>query len=160
MTLDSLIYPLAMTLHGISAVIWVGGMFFAYVALRPAAATVLAPAERLTLWSQTLQRFFVWVWLAVILLPLTGYWMIFSFFNGFASVGLHVHLMQALGLVMILIYLHVFFAPYQKLRRAVKAENFPEGAKSLAQIRQLVGLNLLIGLVVLVIALGLEHVSL
>ena len=86
--------------------------------------------------------------------------MIFSFFNGFASVGGHVHLMQALGIVMILIYLHVFFAPYQKLQRAVKAKDFAAGAKSLGQIRQLVGLNLLIGLVVLVIALGLEHVGL
>jgi len=160
MTLDSLMYPLAITLHGLSAVIWVGGMFFAYVALRPVAASVLAPPERLTLWSQTLGRFFLWVWLAVILLPLTGYWMIFSFFNGFASVGGHVHLMQALGIVMILIYLHVFFAPYKKLQRAVEAKDFAAGAKSLGQIRQLVGLNLLIGLIVLVIALGLEHVSL
>lgn len=61
---------------------------------------------------------------------------------------------------MILIYLHVFFAPYKKLQRAVEAKDFAAGAKSLGQIRQLVGLNLLIGLVVLVIALGLEHVSL
>ena len=160
MNLDSLMYPLAISLHGISAVIWVGGMFFAYMALRPVAASLLAPPERLNLWSKTLGRFFVWVWLAVILLPLTGYWMIFSFFDGFASVGWHVHLMQAFGIVMILIYMHVFFAPYQKLRRALKVEDFAAGANSLAQIRQLVGLNLLIGLVVLVIAFGLEHVSL
>ena len=57
MNLDSLMYPLAISLHGISAVIWVGGMFFAYMALRPVAASLLAPPERLNLWSKTLGRF-------------------------------------------------------------------------------------------------------
>ena len=37
------------TLHLLSAVIWVGGMFFAYMVLRPAAATLLEPPQRLPL---------------------------------------------------------------------------------------------------------------
>jgi Predicted integral membrane protein len=44
--------PLAFSLHVLSATIWVGGMFFAYVILRPVAATQFEPAQRLTLWSQ------------------------------------------------------------------------------------------------------------
>ena len=54
---------LAITLHLLAAVIWVGGMFFAYMALRPATGS-LEPSIRLTLWSQTLKRFFPWVWIS------------------------------------------------------------------------------------------------
>ena len=56
-----------------------------------------------------------------------------------------------------LMFLHVFFAPYKRLRSAIKAEDFQEGAKHLATIRTLIGINLLIGLIVIVTAIGLEH---
>ena len=158
MNLETYYFPIAISLHVLAAVIWVGGMFFAYMALRPVAAKLLEPAVRLSLWVRTLTRFFIWVWLAVIIVPVSGYWMIFSAFNGFAGVAWYVHVMQALGIIMILIFLHVFFAPFKRLRRAVNEENYQEGGKSLAQIRKLVGLNLLIGLLTIVTAVGLEHV--
>ena len=103
--------PLAMTRHMLAAVIWVGGMFFAYLALRPAAATRREPPWRLPLWSQTFARFFPWVWAAVLLLPASGYWIILQAFEGMAHVGLHVHIMQLIGSGMIGIYLYIYFAP-------------------------------------------------
>lgn len=157
MNIEPYYFSIAISLHVLSAVVWVGGMFFAYMALRPVAAKLLEPAVRLSLWSRTLTRFFIWVWLAVIILPVSGYWMIFSAFNGFAGVAWYVHIMQALGVIMILIYLHVFFAPFKKLRRAVNEENFQEAGKSLAQIRKLIGINLLIGLFTIITAVGFEH---
>lgn len=144
--------PLAVTLHILFAVVWVGGMFFAYVALRPVAATLLAPPLRLSLWAQTFARFFPWVWGAVILLPLTGYWMILVVYRGFENVGLQVHIMQALGIAMIGIFLHIYFMPYRRLKRAVAAGDFAGGGKSLGQIRQLVGINLILGLTTVAIA--------
>ena len=158
MNLEPYYFPIAMSLHVLSAVVWVGGMFFAYMALRPVAAKLLEPAVRLSLWSRALGRFFIWIWLAIIIIPVSGYWMIFSAFNGFAGVAWYVHVMQALGIIMILIFLHVFFAPFKRLRRAVSEENYQEGGKSLAQIRKLVGLNLLIGLLTIITAVGLEHI--
>ena len=158
MNLEPYYFSIAISLHALAAVVWVGGMFFAYMALRPVAAKLLEPAIRLSLWSRTLNRFFIWVWLAVIIIPVSGYWMIFSAFNGFAGVAWYVHVMQGLGIIMILIFLHVFFAPFMKLRRAVSEENYQEAGKSLAQIRKLVGLNLLIGLITIFSAIGLEHV--
>ena len=160
MNIESYFYSLAISLHAISAVIWVGGMFFAYVSLRPVAAKLLEPPVRLDLWSQTLKSFFIWVWMAVIILRVTGYWIIFSAYNGFAGVGWTIHLMQTLGIIMILIFMHVFFAPFMRLRRAVAEENFKEGARNLAIIRRMVGINLLIGLVTIVTAIGLEHLPL
>lgn len=143
---------IAITLHLLAVVVWVGGMFFAYMALRPVAATLLEPSLRLPLWSQTFARFFPWVWAAVILLPVTGYWMILYVFGGFSGLALYIHIMQAVGIVMILIFLHVYFAPYQRLRKAVLAGNFTAAGKQLATIRKLIGLNLILGLVLIVVS--------
>jgi uncharacterized membrane protein len=142
---------IAITLHMLAAVIWVGGMFFAYMALRPAALELEAP-QRLALWSRTFANFFPWVWGAVVVLPVTGYWMIAKAFGGFAQVGLYIHLMQAIGIVMILIFLHLYFAPYRRLRRAVVASDFASAGKQLAQIRVMVAVNLTLGMIVIVAA--------
>lgn len=141
-------------LHVLSVVIWVGGMFFAYSFLRPVAAQQLEPPLRLKLWVGVFKRFFPYVWLSVILLPLTGYLMMFSIWQGFAAAPLYIHLMQGLGIVMILIYLHVYFAPFGRLKRMVASEDWPQAGKALAQIRVLVGINTMIGLLVVVIASG------
>ncbi|BAV34643.1 membrane protein [Sulfuricaulis limicola] len=146
--------PVAITLHILSAVVWVGGMFFAWMALRPVAARLLEPPLRLPLWSQTFARFFPWVWAAVMLLPASGYWMIFESFEGMQNVGLHVHVMQLFGLVMIGIYLHVFFAPYRGMHRAIAAGDLPAAGKHLAVIRRLIGINLILGLITIVTATG------
>jgi uncharacterized membrane protein len=146
--------PLAITLHVLSAVIWVGGMFFAYVALRPAAAGLLEPPLRAPLWSRTFGRFFPWVWGAVVLLPGTGYWMIFEVFQGLGNIGLHVHVMQVSGIAMILLYLFVFFLPYRRLNRAVAGNDFAAAVRHLALIRRLVGVNLVLGLLTVVVATG------
>jgi len=53
-----------------------------------------------------------------------------------------------------LLFFHVFFAPFKRLKRAVAAEDWQAGASSLAQIRVLIGVNLTIGLVVVAIASG------
>jgi uncharacterized membrane protein len=141
-------------LHLLSVVVWVGGMFFAYMALRPVAAAQLQPPQRLALWAGVFRKFFPWVFAAIAIILASGYWMVLVFYGGFAAVGMHVHLMIWIGFVMMLIFLHVFFAPFKRLQRAVAAEDWPAGGSALAQIRVLVGVNLLIGLVVVAIASG------
>jgi uncharacterized membrane protein len=59
--------------------------------------------------------------------------------------------MLVLGLVMMAIYLVVFFSPYQKLKRAVAEQNWKAGGAALGQIRQLIGLNLSLGLLTIAI---------
>jgi uncharacterized membrane protein len=139
-------------IHILSVVIWVGGMFFAYMALRPAAASTLEPPFRLRLWRQTFKHFFPWVWAAIITLLVTGYWMMFGFFGGMAGSPIYIHTMMALGLVMMAIFMHIYFSPYQRLIRAVEAEDWPEGGKNLNQIRIRVGINTLLGLLTILIA--------
>lgn len=145
---------IAISLHVLATVIWVGGMFFAYMALRPVAAQLLEPPQRLPLWSQTFGRFFPWVWVAVITLLVTGLWMVKSVFGGFGQVGLHIHLMTGIGLLMILLFMHVFFAPYRRMKQALANNDIPEAGKRLAQIRIIIAINLTLGLIVTVIASG------
>jgi len=149
---DSLAVALSVALHLVAALIWVGGMFFAHQILRPIAAAQLEPSQRLPLWLGCFQRFFVWVWIAVLLLPLTGYGLIFGKFGGMGAVGLHIHLMSALGLLMIAIYLYLYLFPYRRLQQAVTQQMWAEGKGALDRIRMLVGINLLLGLVTAAIA--------
>ena len=145
---------IAVLLHVLAVVIWVGGMFFAYVALRPVAASQLEPPLRLALWAGVFARFFPWVFVSIAVILATGLWMVFAVFGGFSAVGLYVHLMWWLGIIMMLIFLHVYFAPYKRLRTAVAAEDWPAGGKQLAMIRVMIGINLSLGLLVVAIASG------
>jgi len=144
--------PVAVALHLVSAVIWVGGMFFAYMALRPAAASLLEPPQRLPLWTETFSRFFPWVWIAVILLVVTGYWMAHMLFGGIGNARMEIHLMQGFGWLMILLYMHLFFAPFRRMKRALVAQDLPAAGKALNQIRMIIGINLLLGVAVVIIA--------
>lgn len=148
-----MIGALALAIHVLAAVIWVGGMFFAHQMQRPAALK-LEPPQRLTLWRDTFARFFPWVWAIVVILPVTGLYLLFKVHGGFAHVGGHIHAMLALGIVMILIFLHVFFGPYRRLCQAVEQQQFKEGADHLAKIRKLVGINVIVGLVTVAVAAG------
>ena len=140
------------TLHVLSAVVWVGGMFFAWMILRPAVIAALEGPSRLKLWLQVLPRFFVWVWCAVILLPVTGIGMIHLNFSGFQTAPRYVQVMMGLYVVMVALFLRVSTLNLPELRKAVVAEQWPEGAAALGKIRRLVGINLLIGIAVVAIA--------
>ncbi len=144
--------PLATSLHLLSAVIWVGGMFFAYLILRPVAALQFEPPERLTLWANIFSKFFPWVWAAIFLLVGTGLWLIQHKFGGMKFVTIHIHIMLSLGMIMALIFVYLFFKPNRQLQRAVSQQNWPEAGQALAQIRTLIGANLHLGLITIVVA--------
>lgn len=137
-------------LHVSGVVVWVGGMFFAYVCLRPAAVEVLEPPLRLTLWQRVFKRFFPMVWLAVGMILASGFTMIINL--GFAAAPLHVHLMFASGLVMVGVFVGVVTLPFRALSDAVAASDWPAGGAALGRIRQLVGFNLGLGFVTIALA--------
>ena len=140
---------LSLFLHLLSVVVWVGGMFFAYMALRPVAASVLEPPQRLTLWAGVFGRFFPWVWVSVALILLTGLHMLVAF-GGMAAPH-YAKTMLVLGLAMMAIFAHVFFAPYGRLKRAVAAQDWKAGGAALGQIRKLIGINLSLGLLTIAV---------
>ena len=141
---------LALTLHVLGAVVWVGGMFAAYVCLRPAAGKLEAP-QRLGLWRRFFTKFFPWVWVSVVLLLLSGYWMLLTSFGGFAGAPFYINLMQVLGLIMVVLFVWLFHGPWLKFKRAVDAENWPLAGAQLNRIRVIIMVNLPLGLIVVVI---------
>ena len=116
-----------------AAAIWFIGPLLAFNGLRPLAGIGM----RVT---------------AIVLLLASGYILIFGVFGGFAGAGLHVHLMQALGIVMMLLFLHLYFAPWRRFRAAVARRDTPQAARQLNQIRWIVTVNLALGL--LTVAIG------
>jgi uncharacterized membrane protein len=141
---------LGLTLHILGAVVWVGGMFLAYMVLRPAAG-MLEPPARLLLWRGVFERFFPWVWASVLALLLSGYGMLFFALGGFAGAGIHVHIMNVIGLIMMALFLHLYFAPWRRLQRALDAGDNAAAVRQLDQIRVIVAINLGLGLITSVI---------
>jgi uncharacterized membrane protein len=141
---------LGLAFHILAAVVWVGGMFFAYVVLRPSAGP-LEPPARLALWQRVFARFFPWVWASVVVLLASGLAMVLFRLGGFAAAGTYVHIMMALGIIMMLIFGHLYFAPWPRFRRAVSNADWPAAAANIEQIRIIVAVNLVLGLITVVI---------
>ena len=137
--------PFFKLMHLFAVVIWVGGMFFAYMVLRQSAVEALQPPERLRLWNKVFARFFNWVWLSIFTLLTSGFYMIYHY-GGFALMPNYIHLMLLLGIVMIVIFTYVFFSCYVRFSLLVEAKEWPKAGEMLATIRKLVALNLAIGL--------------
>ena len=141
-------------IHLLAVVIWVGGMFFAYMVLRPSAVEVLEAPQRLRLWDAVFGRFFGWVWAVVAALLVSGFYMIYLA-GGMANVPRYVHIMLALGLAMMVIFGYVFFACYVPFSLDVSNQRWKEAGEMLGKIRKLIALNLSLGLlVVCVVATG------
>ena len=141
-----MIWTLVLALHLLAAIVWVGGLFYALVVLRPALA-VLEPAPRLQLHMNTLKRFFLIVWHAMPIMLVSGGAMVLHLWHGMAGLPWPINAMQGMAVAMAAIFGFVFFGPWQRLRRAIRP-----GAEVGARIRLLLGVNLALGLATAVVA--------
>lgn len=139
--------------HVLSALVWVGGMFFAHMALRPAVATVLQPPERLKLLAMVLARFFLWVKLSIVLLFLTGVWILYIY-GSFAKVGWPIHTMILIAIIMTIIFGIIYAGPFKAMRMAVSMQQWPAAGAAMGTVRKLIGINLILGLITVVIGVG------
>ncbi len=142
------LWPWILALHLICAVLWVGGMFFAYVVLRPSLSAI-DPPQRMLLHTQVFRRFFLVVWHVMPLSLLSGFAMLFGFYGGMQDVDWNVHAMMGIGLLMAVVFLAIVFGPYARFRRTTDRARM---ASSIDSIRKLIGVNLILGLVTVVIA--------
>jgi uncharacterized membrane protein len=138
-------------IHLLAALIWVGGMFFSYVVLRPAAVEVLEPPQRLPLWDAVFRRFFGWVWGATATLLVSGLYMVYLY-GGIAHVARHIHIMLVTGLMMMVIYGYVFFACYVPFSVHVGKQRWKEAGELLGKIRKLIAVNLMLGVLTVCVA--------
>ncbi|PVV07055.1 MAG: hypothetical protein B6D77_14680 [gamma proteobacterium symbiont of Ctena orbiculata] len=143
---------IAMTLHILGVIVWVGGMFFAHMVLRPALNDVLEPPQRLPLLVRVFDGFFPWVWGAVLAILASGFWMLFTLYE--ESIGLWVGFMSVVGVVMSAIFVFIYAIPYQRIGKALKDDDKPKAVAAVGLIRQLILVNLLLGLLVTVVAVA------
>jgi uncharacterized membrane protein len=109
---------------------------------------------RARLWVGIFQRFFPWVWASIALILGSGIYMVFNTFDGFAHAPIFVHVMMGLGILMMLLFAHVFFAPYKRLKGAVATGDDAMATKAMGQIRMTMLINLILGIVVVLVAMS------
>jgi len=142
---------IAIGLHVLASTIWVGGMFFSYLFLRPVVASELEPPQRLRVMASIFGKFFSWVWLVVATLILSGHFMIAQY-GGMANIGAHIHVMLLLGYIMIGVFIYIYCVPFIRLKKEVEQENWAVAAKQMNIIKNMVLLNLVAGIVTIVTA--------
>ena len=144
--------PVAVAAHALAGAVWVGALFFSYMALMPSAMP-LDPPQRAGLMVRVLGKFFPWVWVIIATLVVTGGWMI-NELGGFGAVGLYVNIMMGIGVVMIGLFLYIYFGPYRGIKAAAAASEWPKVGALMASVRWLNFTNMVLGLVVVVVAAG------
>lgn len=153
-----MIYMTLKTLHVLSIIVWIGGMVFANFFLRPAVSQLESPV-RLRLMCDVLGRFFRAVLVASVLALVSGVWMLGRAAKQVVQAGgsfempLAWTIMAVLGVAMVAIFMHIRFASYKRLERAVAASDWSTGASALAQIRNWVATNLGLGVLILIVTL-------
>ena len=139
------------SIHLLAMFVWLGGMFFTLVCLRPALGMLEPPPQRLRLMNAVLGRFFAAVSWAAGLMLATGVLML----PRGASSGVQpvpaITAMAALGVVMICVFVFVRLVPFRRLQAAIAEGDAPGAAAALNGIRVLVVLNLAIGVAIVLI---------
>jgi uncharacterized membrane protein len=143
----TMLYAGLKALHLLCAVLWVGGLFFAFVVLRPSLVAI-EPPQRMLLQTRVHRRFFLVIWHAMPLILITGFALLYML-GGLAHVPWPIHAMLALGLVMAAVFLAIIFGPYRKFRRTTDRTRM---AASMSTMRTLIAINLVLGLITVIIA--------
>lgn len=146
------IHQILLFTHLTSVIVWVGGMFFAYFCLRPAAVAILKPPERLPLWVATFRLFLAYSSVAVVLILISGIFMLANVGMSQAPTGWHI--MLTLGLVMAAVFSIVYFVFYPRLIALCASSSWPAAANVLNNIRRLVAFNLLLALCTILAAMS------
>jgi uncharacterized membrane protein len=141
------VYAGIKALHLLCAVLWVGGLFFAYVVLRPSLAAIDAP-QRMLLQTQVFRRFFLVVWHAMPLVLISGFGMLFLI-GDMEHLSWQIHAMLGLGVLMAALFVIIVFGPWRRFRRTIDRTRMNN---SLNTMRKLIGVNLLLGLATVIIA--------
>jgi uncharacterized membrane protein len=114
---------------------------------------------RLRLMHDVLGRFFRAVLVAALLTLVSGVWMLGRVAKQVVQSGgsfempLAWTVMAVLGVAMVAIFMHIRFALFRSLGRAVAASEWAAGGLALTQIRTWVSINLGLGVLVLVVTL-------
>jgi uncharacterized membrane protein len=141
---------LLLALHLCAAVLWVGGMAFAVLVLRPSLAP-LEPAQRLVVMEGVLTRFLPLVGAAIVVLVGSGIGLLTPY-GGLRAAPAGVHAMIGIGVVMIVVYAYIVLALQPRLRANVRSGEWRLAGAAAERMRKLIVANLVLGVLALVAA--------
>lgn len=136
-------------IHLAAVIVWVGGMFFAHVCLRPVAAAQLQPPQRLPLLAAILGRFFAVVGWALVLLWGSG---LVRFAQVGAAIPWNWFPMVGIAAVMTVIFGLIVLRFHRRMLAVVASQDWPAAGAAMNVIRQLVLTNLVLGFVTVAVA--------
>ena len=128
-----------------------GGMTFMLFALRPAALISLEAQPRAMLMGEVWKRFYALVLLAIVALFTTGTHLYTATFRavklatGQGGVPLGWNIMLVLGITMMLIFGHIYFAGFKKYKRAVTSGEWTTAAKAAGLMHTMTLVNFSLG---------------
>ena len=144
-------FDLVKLIHLVAAILWMGGMAFMLMALRPAAIALLQPPERLMLMGAVWKRFFPVVLVSAIALFATGANLYTTLFRavkeatGQGYVPLEWNPMLILGLLMMVIFAYLYGVTYPKFKRSMAALDWPMAGKAAAHVHTMMVTNFILG---------------
>lgn len=140
-------FVISLMLHTLAAVIWVGGLFFVHYTLLPSLDGV-DRNERFTVIARVVPVFVRWVWGSIVVILITGYGvLLLGYRGGIGGGGIHIDIMQALGLAMIALFGYMDLFPWRLFLRARAAGEMDRADRHLTTVRALIQIILLFGMV-------------
>ncbi|MCS6957696.1 MAG: CopD family protein [Aquificaceae bacterium] len=122
--------------HLLFAILWIGGMIYSLLFLKPAVKALPQEDQRSRVLKGVFSRFFPAVWLAILILFITGMGLWHGYRKDFSQNPLF-HAKLFLFALMTIIFAYIYFFLYRR--------------DKLSQIPNLIAVNLLLGLLVLLI---------
>jgi uncharacterized membrane protein len=143
-----------LSLHLMAAVVWIGGVFFMTIIMRAVVSDFDAP-ERIKVMSRVFKYFFQWVWVAIAIILITGFSIIFGVYEGYGNLPwMHfkrIHLMTVIGLIMSVIFTYIYTGPFKGLQKAMRAKDSSAIQKNVKLIRLFGMVQLILGTSILII---------
>lgn len=141
---------LAITLHVLSVIIWIGGTFFFYYFMRPVLKD-LDPSIKIQLMCKLYSRFFAVTWVAIFIILFSGFWIVFNEFEGFQNAHLHIHVMLTLGTFMILLFCFLYVVPFKHLKEDFVKNDIQAASRDIETIRKLLLTILILGFITTIV---------
>lgn len=123
-------------LHILSAIVWIGGMVFSLLFLKPSLKEISNEEQRKRFLHSVFLRFFGAVWLSIVLLFITGMGLWHGYRKDFSHNPLF-HAKLFLFTLMVIVFFYLFFFLFRKGR--------------FSHIPNIVAVNLFLGLLILLI---------
>jgi uncharacterized membrane protein len=140
-------FVISLMLHTLAAVVWVGGLFFVHYTLLPSLDGI-DRNERFTVLARVVPVFVRWVWASIVVILVTGYGvLLLGYRGGIGGGGIHIDIMQALGLIMIALFGYMDLFPWRLFLRARAAGELDKAESRLGTVRFLIGITLILGLI-------------